>query len=114
MLRPFKILSEEKLFEIPGRFTFIESELETPEGKMARWNIISCKELAVVLALTSENEVYLKREWRLNRKDFVWEVASGWVDVQNPTESDIQDAAQRELQEEIGMRAGTLTKLMSF
>lgn len=114
MLQPFKILAEKIAFEIPNRHAIIETDLETPEGKKVRWTYITGKDIAVVLALDTENQVYLKQEWRLNRKDFVWEVVSGVVEETSPTEKQIEDTAYRELQEEIGMRAHKLKKLLTI
>lgn len=97
-----------------GRYPIIEADLETPEGKKVTWSVISGKDIVVVLAMDDQKNVYLKQEWRLNRKDFVWEVVSGVVEEENPTEEQILTTAQRELQEEIGMKAGSLKKLLSF
>lgn len=112
-MEPFKILEEREAGKA-GRYPIIEADLETPEGKKVTWSIISGKDIAVVLAMDSERNVFIKKEWRLNRKDFVWEVASGVIEEENPTEEQIVETAQRELQEEIGVRAGSLKKLLSF
>lgn len=113
MLKPFKILKEREAGKA-GRYPIIEADLETPKGKRVTWSVISGKDIAVVLALDHENNVYLKQEWRLNRKDFVWEVVSGLVEEENPTDEQVRTTADREIQEEVGMKAGKLEKLLTF
>lgn len=112
MLKPFQVV-EEKVKSV-GRFFLIEADLITSEGKNVTWDIFSWKDGVIVLAMDDDKNVYIKREWRLNRKDFTWEVVSGAIEVENPTEEQIVEAAQRELQEEIGMKAGKLEKLITI
>ncbi len=112
MLKPFHVLNER--IKSVGRFFHIEADLITSEDKNVTWDIFSWKDGVVVLAMDENKNVYIKREWRLNRKDFTWEVVSGAIEVGDPTEDDIEKAAQRELQEEIGMKAGKLEKLITI
>jgi ADP-ribose pyrophosphatase len=88
--------------------------VEAPDGTRLNWAYIHGKDLVIVLPMDNDGNVILKREWRLNRKDFVWEVVSGWVDIASPTEDQLKEEANRELQEEVGYKAGTLTKLISI
>lgn len=113
MLKPFRVLSEEQVFEVKNRCAVVEAELETPEGKHVRWSYLTGRDIVVVLPLDQNGNVYVKREWRLNRRDFVWEVVSGMVEVDNPTDEQIVETALRELQEEVGMKAQTLKQLIS-
>lgn len=115
MSEPFKILAEEVAYKVPGRYAVMLADLETPEGKHTQWSYIHWeKDIVVVLPLTDDHHVYLKKEWRLNRKDFVWEVVSGFVEHINPTEEDIRAAADRETQEEVGMKVQHLEKLLTI
>ncbi len=113
MLQPFKILEEREAGKL-GRYQGIEADLETPEGKKVTWSVIDGKDIVVVLVVDKENNVYIKQEWRLNRKDLVWEVVSGVVEEENPSEEQIRATAEREAQEEVGMKPGSLKKLLSF
>lgn len=113
MLQPFKIINEREVGKA-GRYPILEAELETPEGKTVTWSVISGKDIVVVLPLDTEQNVFLKQEWRLNRKDFVWEVVSGVVDEESPTDEQILATAHRETQEEIGMKAESMKKLLTF
>lgn len=112
-MKPFQVLSEKLTFEVPGRFAVVEANLETPEHKRVQWSYITGRDIAVVLPLDNDGNVFVKREWRLNRKDFVWEVVSGMVETENPTDEQVSQTALRELQEEVGMKAETLKKLIT-
>lgn len=112
-MKPFKILGERETGKA-GRYSIIEAGLETPEGKKVIWSVIDGKDIVVVLALDKEKRVYLKQEWRLNRKDFVWETVSGIVEEDDPTEEQILDTAHREIQEEVGVKANKMEKLLTF
>ncbi len=59
-----------------------------------------------VLAFPSDNSVLLLREYRPFWKDFIWMIPSGKVDK----ETDLDAAAQRELREETGYRAGKIQR----
>lgn len=111
MLQPFKVLSEKSVYDFQNRFSVIEVDLETPESKKVTWNYIASKDVVVILPFDEKGRVYLKQEWRLNRKDFLWELPGGFVEEQNPSEEQILDAANRELQEEIGMKSNHLEKV---
>jgi ADP-ribose diphosphatase len=113
-MKPFKVLSEQVVFKTNNRISVIESKLETPEGKPVTWNYLSSRDGVIVLPLDNQNNVYLKKEWRLNRKDFVWEVVSGWIEEENPTSDLVLAAANRELQEEIGFKSRNLELLDTF
>ncbi|HWZ66029.1 MAG TPA: NUDIX hydrolase [Patescibacteria group bacterium] len=113
-MKPFTIISETIEYQDRDRLFVMKAKLITPVGKQVEWGYSKMKEAVVVLPIDNEGNVYLKKEWRLNRKDFVWELPSGWVEEKNPTKSDIREAANRELQEEIGVKAHDLVHLTSF
>lgn len=112
-MKPFKILEEREVGKA-GRYPIIEADLETPKGEQVTWSVIDGKDIVVVLVLDDDKNVYLKQEWRLNRKDFVWETVSGVVEEENPTEAQILATAHREMQEEVGMKAAAMQKLLTF
>lgn len=113
MSSPFQVLSEKSAFHTENGFILIKANLETPTGKRVTWSYFKARDGVIILPLDTQNHVYLKREWRLNRKDFVWEVPSGWVEEKNPTQHQILSAANRELQEEVGQKASQLEKLIT-
>ena len=107
MLKPFSIVEEREAFTVP-RIVVLEAELITPKDEKVVWRFAHVQDIVIVLPITDDN-VYLKKEWRVNRKDFVWGLPSGVVDKGETPE----EAAQRELQEEVGNRAEKLTKLLT-
>lgn len=113
-LKPFVIKSEKETSTNNPHLNVVDAQLMTPTGKDVTWSYIKTNVAVGILAMDSEKNVYLKREWRLNQKEFVWELPAGFVEEENPTEEQIQAAANRELQEEVGMKANTLEKLVTF
>jgi ADP-ribose pyrophosphatase len=111
---PFKIKTEKIVANIGEKYSIIEANLTTPENKSVVWHYLKSKDVVVVLALTEDGQAYIKKEWRLNRKDFVWEVASGTVNLEHATETDLLFVANKELQEEMGVKANKLEKLTAF
>lgn len=113
MLKPFKILEEREL-KNAGNSRCFEVDLETPEGKFVTWGYVQFSDIVIVLPIDNEGNVFLKQEWRLSRNDFVWEVVSGKIEVNEPTKEDILATAHRETQEEVGMKAEKMTFLKTF
>ncbi len=113
-LKPFEIISETEIYNDANRFVVLEAHLKTPNEKEVDWTYIKSKDGVVVIPVDGENKVYLKREWRLSRKAFVWELPSGWVEPADPSLKEVEEAAGRELQEEIGRKAGKLIHLTTY
>lgn len=113
-LKPFKIKNEKEIFEVKNKLSIIETDLITPLGENATWHYVNAPDVVLVVALDTNNNIYLQKEWRLARKDFLWEITSGKVEVDSPTEKDFFNIAQKELQEEIGFKAGKIEKIISF
>lgn len=109
MLKPFKVVEEREAFNADGRVVVIEADLITSEDKKVTWRFAKVPDIVIVLPLADDGKVYLKKEWRANRKDFVWGLPSGLIDKDETPEQ----TAQRELQEEVGNKAEKLTKLIS-
>ena len=113
-MKPFQILSENEEYRDGDRFSVIRAKLKTPEDKEVNWAYIKGRDGVIVVALDKDKNVYIKKEWRLTRKDFVWELPSGWIEKVNPTEDDVLESANRELQEEVGVKGTILKSLGSF
>lgn len=78
-----------------------------PDGRVKKAARVHRADGAHIIALPSENTVLLLREYRPFYGDFIWMLPSGHIDKeQNP-----EVGAQRELQEETGFKAGSLTYL---
>lgn len=112
-LKPFIVKSEEVIPTANPHLTIINSTLIAPTGDEVVWGYIKTHAAAVIFAVDDMRNVYLKKEWRLGRKDFVWELPAGFIEQENPTQEQIKNAANRELQEEIGVKARSLEKLIT-
>lgn len=110
----FKIINETVDLVTSNKIKVVSSRLSTPNGKEVTWGVFDSRDAVVILPLTADNQVYLVKQWRLNRQDFCWEVPSGWVEEEKPTHNQVEVAAARELQEEVGQKPGKLTHLTTM
>ncbi len=113
-MKNFKVINETEEYSDGKRFSIIRAKLKTPEDKEINWSYIKGRDGVIVIALDEEKNIYIKKEWRLARKGFLWELPSGYIEKEKPSIKDIKDTANRELQEEIGLKAGYLKILSSF
>jgi ADP-ribose pyrophosphatase len=81
-----------------------------PGGVRARREVVRHSGSVAVLALREDGRVYLVRQYRYPVDDALWELPAGRLDNGESPE----EAAQRELQEEIGYRARELRKVAAF
>lgn len=109
-MKPFKIIEEREAYNADGRIVVVETDLITPEDKSVTWRFAKVPDIVIILPLDTDGRVRLKKEWRANRKDFVWGLPSGVIDKGETPE----ETAQRELQEEVGTKAEKLTKLITI
>lgn len=113
-MKPFEVISEAEEYRDRDRFAVIRATLRAPNGDEVGWTYTRQGDGVVVLASDGEGNIWVKREWRLNKKDFLWELPSGYVDMEKPTDEVVLEAANRELQEEVGMKGGSLRILRSY
>lgn len=113
-MKPFTVISETEEYRFKDRLSVMRTRLGTPDGKETDWAYVKQNDVVAIVAFDDERNIHIKREWRLNRKDFIWELPSGFVEVSNPTEQDVLNTANRELQEEVGVKAERLTLLRTF
>ena len=88
-----------------------EDEILTPDGKTAHWDFIGHKGAAAVVAVTDEGKLVMVRQYRnaLDRETI--ELPAGARDyIGEPT----LECAARELKEETGYTADSLTLLMTL
>jgi len=85
-------------------------EVELPSGRLAEREIVEHRGAVAVVPLLETGEVLLVRQFRLAAGRSLLEIPAGTME---PGEATL-DALQRELAEEIGMRAGHLDHLCSF
>ena len=100
-------MPEEELYDGHGwRLTMDSYPL--PDGRAKRAVRVHRCDSVHLLALPTPATVLLLREFRPYRQQWVWMLPSGKVDK----EDDVLVAAQRELREETGFRAGSLTAFL--
>ncbi|MGE3769593.1 MAG: NUDIX hydrolase [Bdellovibrionales bacterium] len=85
------------------------ADITFPDGKVRTWSYVEAPDIAVIVALDPQGNVYLKREWRLAHDQELAELPSGRL---NPDESPAV-AAARELKEEVGLTPSQVVFLQS-
>jgi ADP-ribose pyrophosphatase len=87
-----------------------EDALELPDGGARTYPVLHLGASVGILPFLSNDRVILVRQYRHVTRDFSWEVPGGGILPDEPPEV----AAQRELREEAGYRAGRLRRLGGF
>ena len=94
-----------------GRIFSVQVEtLTLPKGHVMKAEIIRHPGSVVIIPITDSGQLILVRQYRPAIGRFAWELPAGSL---KPSE-DVQGAARRECQEEIGLVPSTLTLLGSF
>jgi ADP-ribose pyrophosphatase len=87
-----------------------EDVAELPDGRRTLYGVVTTRPAVGVLPFVDADTVVLVGQYRYVARRFQWEIPTGAVmDGESETA-----AAQRELAEEAGYRAGRLEKLCSF
>ena len=87
-----------------------EDVAELPDGRRTLYGVVTTKPAVGVLPFLDDDTVVLVGQYRYVAGAFMWEIPTGaFHDGECET-----DAAQRELAEEAGYRAGRLEKLCEF
>ena len=104
-----KILSEETAYR--GKILDVHSlEVELPNGRRSKRDIVRHPGAAAVVALTETGKIVLVRQYRTAIDRVTVEIPAGKLD---PGEDPL-DCAKRELHEETGFRAGRIRFLTSI
>lgn len=103
---PWKKVSSKIAYQSPW-LTVREDKTINPGGKEGIYSVVESKPGVLVVAITRENEVYLIESFRYPLQAWRWEVPGGGIDE---GDSPLQ-AAQKELEEELGFRAERWTQL---
>ena len=87
-----------------------EDSVELPDGRTTIYGVVSCGNCVGVLPFVDQASVVLVRQYRYVAERPTWEMPTGGV---HDGES-LEDAAQRELAEETGYRAGRLIHVSTY
>lgn len=102
-------VKENRIFE--GVILNLRSdEVRTPSGHIAKREVAEHKSAVGMIALTNHNTVLLVRQYRYAVNEIMLEVCAGLIE---PGE-DPSEAAEREMQEELGVKAKTLQRIGEF
>lgn len=104
-----QVVESHRLYE--GRVVSLRvDQVKLPGGRSAVREVVEHPPVVAIVALDDRGNVLLVRQYRLPVQRSLLEIPAGGVD---PGES-AEEAAQRELQEETGQRAGRLERLCGF
>ncbi len=104
-----QVVESRRLYE--GRVVSLRADrVRLPSGREAVREVVEHAPVVAIVALDGEGNVLLVRQYRLPVQQSLLEIPAGGVD---PGET-AEEAAQRELQEETGQRAGRLERLSGF
>ena len=104
-----KVVKTEVVFE--GRY--VKTEVQTvllPDGRQATREIVSPPDAVGILAIDQSSKVYLVRQYRSAIQRVTLEIPAGIMDG----DDEALETADRECQEEISMKPGSLKPLCSF
>ena len=87
-----------------------EDQIALPDGRRGIYGVVSCGRCVGVLPFLDPSTVLMVKQYRYVAKRVTWEMPTGAV---HDGET-VEQAAQRELGEEIGYRAGRLTWLSTY
>lgn len=107
---PWKTRSTREVYRNPW-MRLREDVAEMPNGRTTIYGVCEFGQCVGVLPFVDDEHVVMVRQYRyVQRENHRWEMPTGGVHVGEPPEA----AAQRELMEEAGYRAGRLTWVNSY
>ncbi len=106
---PERVLESRRLYE--GRIVNLRVDsVEMADGSRATREVVEHGDVVAIVPLLKDGDLLLVRQFRLPAEQVMLEVPAGGVDEDEAPEG----AAQRELREECGQRAGRLERLGGF
>ncbi len=107
--QPERVLESRRVYD--GRIMAVRVDtVALPNGREATREIVEHAPVVAIVPVDENGDVVMVRQYRLATGDVMLEVPAGLVDEGE----EIEAAAQRELQEETGYRAGHLERLAGF
>lgn len=106
---PWKILSTKPVYS--NRWLSLREDLvELPDGGTTIYGVVTCGHCVGILPFLDPDTVLLIQQYRYIARRLTWEMPTGGVH----TGESIEEAAQRELSEEVGYRAGRLIHVSTY
>ena len=91
-------------------FTVVQDEIEFEDGNRAKWDLVMHNGACAIVLLTKDLEVILVKQYRNAENGDVLEIPAGKLEKgEEPL-----TCAKRELEEEIGYRAGAIEKICAM
>lgn len=109
MNKRYRVFNKKVIFA-KGPIRLVDCKVRTPHGKVLSRQVLAHPGCVVIIPRTAEGKYILVRQYRFPVERRLWEFPAGG---REPGET-FSGAAQRELAEEIGMKAGKLRKLLHF
>jgi ADP-ribose pyrophosphatase len=106
---PWEQKSTRQIYRNPW-ISLREDLVELPDGRTTIYGVVTCNECVGILPFLDPNTVLMIKQYRYVAKRVTWEMPTGGIHAGESR----QEAAQRELAEEIGYQAGKLTWLSTF
>lgn len=109
MLYEEKTMKSDKVYE--GKILNLRIDtVEMPDKKYSKREIVEHPGGVAIIALTSNDSLFLVKQYRKAVEDFVLEIPAGKLELNEEP----RETAIRELKEEIGMESNKLTYLSEF
>ncbi len=106
---PWKTLSTKAIYS--NKWLSLREDLaELPDGRKTIYGVVTCGHCVGILPFLDPDTVLLIQQYRYVAGRVTWEMPTGGVHSGESNE----EAAQRELAEEIGYRAGRLTHVSTY
>ena len=104
-----RVTATRRIYE--GRIVSLREDTATlADGRTVLREVVEHAEVAAIVPLDADGKVILVRQYRLPAREALLEIPAGGADDGEA----IEEAAQRELREETGYRAGRLERLCGF
>lgn len=105
----WETLERETAYTCPG-FDVVHEAVQLPDGTVTDFDYLSEPPAVVILAFTADDEVVVVDEWRQAVGRVNRGLPAGTVE---PSDDGLGEAARRELEEETGYEADTVSHLVS-
>jgi len=106
---PWQTLSTKSVYR--NKWIAVREDLVAmPDGRTTIYGVVACGQCVGVLPFVDPHTVLLIKQYRYVARRITWEMPTGGMH----TGETVEDAAQRELAEETGYRAGRLTHVCTY